>query len=302
MAKVILAGGSGFIGQILSKHFRAKGDEVIILTRHPHPTNNGVLQVAWDAQNLGNWISYLEKSDILINLTGKSVNCRYTAQNKKEIFASRLNATRVLGQALQLLAQPPKIWINAASATIYRHAEDGPQDEFTGELGTGFSVEVCQQWEETFFSQETPGIRKIGLRLAIVLGKNGGVIPYFRNLATFGLGGKQGNGQQYFSWVHEQDLTGIIDFLIDDPELEGIFNVSAPNPVPNYAFMRALRQVTKVNYGLHTPEWLLALGARFIGTETELILKSRWVVPTRLLHAGYSFTVPNIREALSACI
>jgi len=302
MAKIILAGGSGFLGQILSRHYRDKGDKVVVLTRHPHTSTNGVLQVDWDAKNLGNWISHLDNSDILINLTGKSVNCRYNAQNKKEIFASRLDATRVLGKALQLVPHPPQTWINAASATIYRHAEDCPQDEFTGEFGTGFSVEVCRQWEETFFSQETPGTRKIALRLAIVLGKNGGVMPYFHNLAKFGLGGKQGNGQQYFSWVHEQDVTGIIDFLVSHPELEGVFNVSAPNPVPNYAFMQAVRKVVKAPFGLDTPKWLLQMGSVFIGTETELILKSRWVLPRRLTEAGYRFAVPNINVALAACV
>jgi uncharacterized protein (TIGR01777 family) len=260
------------------------------------------LQVAWDAQNLGNWVAHLEKSNILINLTGKSVNCRYTARNKKEIFSSRLQATRVLGQALQVLAHPPQVWINAASATIYRHAEDKPQDEYTGELGTGFSVDVCRQWEDTFFAQETPKTRKIGLRLAIVLDKNGGVIPYFRNLARLGLGGKQGNGQQYFSWVHGQDVTGIIDFLVSRPEMEGIFNVSAPNPIPNYAFMHAVRKAANVRFGMDTPPWLLQIGAVFIGTETELILKSRWVIPKRLTNAGYQFNIPTVHAALSACL
>jgi len=300
MAKIILAGGSGFLGQILSRHYREKGDEVVVLTRHPHAVKNGVLQVGWDAKNLGNWIDHLDNSDILINLTGKSVNCRYTERNKKEIFASRLDATQILGKALQLVSHPPPIWLNAASATIYRHAEDCPQDEYTGEVGTGFSVEVCQQWEKAFFSQITPGIRKIALRLAIVLGKNGGVMPYFRNLAKFGLGGKQGNGQQYFSWVHEHDVTGIIDFLVSNPDLEGVFNVSAPNPLPNYAFMQAVRKVVNAPFSLDTPKWVLQIGSVFIRTETELILKSRWVLPRRLTEAGYNFAVPTIQAALAA--
>lgn len=301
MAKIIIAGGSGFIGQTLCKHFRDKGNQVVTLTRHPQAPVNGVLQVTWDGKNLGNWVGQLEKSDILINLTGKSVNCRYNEPNKRDILLSRLHATQVLGEALALLAHPPRLWINAASATIYRHAQDYPQDEYTGELGTGFSVQVCQQWEQSFFTQNTPGIRKIALRLAIVLGKSGGVLPYFRNLSRLGLGGKQGHGQQYFSWVHEQDVVGCIDFLIAHPELEGVFNVAAPNPITNAAFMKQVRQATKVRRGLSTPEWLLTLGAAFIRTETELILKSRWVLPKRLTEAGYNFKVKIINEALAAC-
>jgi uncharacterized protein (TIGR01777 family) len=302
MAKVILAGGSGFIGQILSKHFADKGDEVVVLSRSPKVTTLKVKHVYWDAQTTGEWVESLNGSDILINLTGKSVNCRYNEANKKEIFASRLLSTQILGQALETVAQPPKVWINAASATIYRHAEDGPQDEFTGEVGTGFSVEVCRQWEQVFFEQEIPRVRKIGLRLAIVLGKNGGVMSYFKNLTKFFLGGKQGNGRQYFSWIHESDVTGIIDFLIAKPELEGIFNVSAPNPVPNNVFMAQLRKTMNVPFGVPTPAWLLNIGSVLIGTETELILKSRWVMPQRLLNVGYKFVTPTIQEAISRSV
>ena len=302
MAKVILAGGSGFIGQILSKHFAKKGDEVVVLSRSPKAAAPNAKHIYWDAKTVGEWVESLNGSDILINLTGKSVNCRYNEANKKEIFASRLQSTQILDHALKTVAQPPKVWINAASATIYRHAEDRPQDEFTGEIGTGFSVEVCQQWEQVFFEQETPGVRKIGLRLAIVLGKNGGVMPYFKNLAKFFLGGKQGNGRQYFSWVHEADVTGIIDFLIANPALEGIFNVSAPYPVTNKAFMAQLRKAMKAPFGVPTPAWLLSIGAVLIGTETELILKSRWVIPQRLLNVGYKFVTPTIEEAISRSV
>ena len=302
MAKVVLAGGSGFIGQILSKHFAKNGDQVVVLTRSPQAAAPNVTQIYWDAKTAGAWVETLNGSDILINLTGKSVNCRYTETNKKEIFASRLQSTRILGQALKTVAQPPKIWINAASATIYRHAEDHPQDEFEGEIGSGFSVEVCRQWEQAFFEQEIPGVRKIGLRLAIVLGKDGGVMPYFKNLAKFFLGGKQGNGRQYFSWIYETDVTGVIDFLISKPEQEGIFNVSAPNPVPNSVFMAQLRKALNVPFGLDTPAWLLSIGSILIGTETELILKSRWVIPQKLLNAGYRFVTPTIQEAIAQSV
>jgi uncharacterized protein len=298
MAKIILAGGSGFIGQILAGHFIGKGDEVVVLTRNSNSTTGNVKYVHWDGQTTGAWVNELEGSDVLINLTGKSVNCRYNEKNKKEIFSSRLNAAKVLGKALNALKSPPPLWINAASATIYRHAEDRPQDDFTGELGTGFSVDVCKQWESTFFGQEAPGIRKIGLRIAIVLGKNGGVMPYFFNLAKFGLGGKQGNGRQYFSWIHENDLTAIIDFLVMHRELEGLFNVSSPNPIQNSEFMATVRKAVKMPFGLPATKWMLKIGVWALRTETELVLKSRRVIPTKLKQAGYKFKVENIERAV----
>ena len=302
MKKIILAGGSGFIGQLLANHFTDKGDEVVVLTRNPKIGKQPGKQIYWDGETVGEWVNQINNSDVLINLAGKSVNCRYTSKNRKEIFDSRLQTTKVLGQALKLVDSPPCVWINAASATIYRHAEDRPQDEFTGELGTGFSVDVCQQWEKTFFEQDIPGIRKVGLRMAIVLGKSGGVMPYFLNLATFGLGGKQGNGNQYFSWIQEDDLIGIIKFIMMHPDLEGIFNASSPQPLKNTAFMKALRNSLHIPFGLNTPKWLLKIGSFLLSTETELILKSRWVIPSRLQKAGYLFKHPTIETAIKACL
>ncbi|AKQ46797.1 NAD-dependent epimerase [Rufibacter radiotolerans] len=302
MARIILAGGSGFTGQLLTRHFLARGDEVVILTRTPDKGPTAAQHVYWDATTLGPWAQHLENADVLLNLTGKSVNCRYHEKNKRAILSSRVNATQVLGQALRLLKHPPKVWLNAASATIYRHAQDRPQDERTGEVGKGFSVEVCQAWESTFFGQETPGTRKVALRMAIVLDKDGGVMPYFLNLARFGLGGRQGNGLQCFSWIHAQDLVESIDFLIAHQELEGVFNLASPRPVPNHHFMCAVRQALKAPFGLPATKWMLEIGALVLGTETELLLKSRWVVPTRLLEAGYRFKVNTIEEAVKLCV
>ncbi|MGV3540253.1 MAG: TIGR01777 family oxidoreductase [Rufibacter sp.] len=301
MAKIILAGGSGFLGQLLAQHFLAKGDEVVILTRKPTSLQPPARQVKWDAQTLGDWVQHLENADVLINLTGKSVNCRYTEKNKKEIINSRVNATHVLGEAVRQLQHPPKLWMNAASATIYRHALDGPQDELTGEIGTGFSVDVCCKWENAFYAQHTPGTRKIALRLAIVLAKDGGVMPYYLNLARLGLGGRQGNGLQCFSWIHAQDAIGSIEFLMQHEELEGDFNLASPRPVPNHRFMQTVRNALKRTFGLRARKWMLEIGALLLGTETELLLKSRWVVPTRLLQAGYQFQVPSIEEAMRLC-
>ncbi|MEO6150164.1 MAG: NAD-dependent epimerase/dehydratase family protein, partial [Mucilaginibacter sp.] len=199
--KIILAGGSGYLGKVLAQHFSTQANEVIIFTRNPKADAGNIKMVYWDGANIGQWAQYLEDSDVLINLTGKSVNCKYTEKNKAEIFSSRLKATWILGEALKQTKNPPKVWMNAASATIYRHAEDRPQDEFTGEIGDGFSIEVCKRWEQAFAEQNIPGIRKVVLRITVVLGKNGGVAHYYTNLAKFGLGGIQGDGRQYFSWV-----------------------------------------------------------------------------------------------------
>lgn len=299
MSKIILAGGSGFIGHIFADHFVAKGDEVVILSRNPEPGINGVKSIFWDGQTLGDWVEELNHAEILINLSGKSVNCRYTEENKALILSSRINATRVLGEALRRIDAPPRTWINCASATIYRHAEDCPQDE---ETGTGFSVDVCKAWEDVFFASKIKGIRQIVLRIAIVLGSNGGVLPYFLNLSRFGLGGIQGNGKQYFSWIHEDDLTGIIDFLMLNEQISGVINVSSPNPVQNVDLMKAFRNATQVPFGLPATKWMLEIGTWLLRTESELLLKSRWVVPSHLLSSGYIFKVPSIDQAVQKCM
>ncbi|MCC8410715.1 TIGR01777 family oxidoreductase [Mucilaginibacter sp. UR6-1] len=300
--KVILAGGSGYLGMILAEHFSKQAHEVVIFSRNPKTAAKNIKMIYWDGHTIGDWATHLNNSDVLINLTGKSVNCRYNERNKAEIFASRLNATRVLGKALKQTNNPPKVWINAASATIYRHAEDRPQDEYTGELGTGFSVDVCKQWEQAFAEQHVPGIRKLALRISVVLGSNGGVANYYLNLARFGLGGIQGSGKQYFSWVHEDDITGSIDFLLDNPTLEGAFNIASPYPIQNNKLMATIRKAVGVPFGLPATKWMLEIGTLLLRTETELILKSRWVLPTRLTEAGYIFKVPDIKQAIEKSI
>lgn len=302
MSKIILAGGSGFIGQLLAKHFTEKGDEVVILSRNPGAEGTLRRSVFWDGLNTGEWVEELEGADVLINLTGKSVNCRYNDKNKALILSSRVNATRVLGTALKQLTRPPRLWINSASATIYRHAEDHAQDDISGEIGEGFSVEVCKAWEAAFYAEKTVGVRQIALRIAIALGNKGGVLPYYLNLARFGLGGQQGNGKQYFSWIHEDDLKGIIDFLMVHEEISGTFNVAAPNPIPNKKLMQEFRKAVGIPFGLPATRLMLELGTWVLGTETELILKSRWVTPAKLLAQGYVFQVPEIRQAIARCL
>ncbi|MDP4218508.1 MAG: TIGR01777 family oxidoreductase, partial [Bacteroidota bacterium] len=238
-----------------------------------------------------------EGADLVINLAGKSVNCRYNAKNKKEILDSRIDATRAVGQAIREATVPPKVWINAASATIYRHAEDRPQDEYNGEFQQDFSVQVCKLWEKTFEEQRTPFTRRIVLRMAITLGR-GGVMTPLLTLLKFGLGGKQGNGKQMFSWIHIADLCRAVEWLADNRDAEGIYNVCSPFPLSNRTLLATLRKVTGHRMGLPAPGWLLKIGAALIGTETELILKSRWVLPSRLLKEGFDFHYAGMDVAL----
>lgn len=254
--------------------------------------------IAWDAKDTGPWVEAIEGCDVVINLTGKSVNCRYTRKNKYAILHSRTESTKALGKGLQQLKNPPKVWFNMSSATIYQHSEEYPNDELTGIIGDDFSMNVCKAWEKSFYAVTLPETRKIVLRLAITLGMDGGVIPRYRNLVRFGLGGKMGSGNQMMSWVHALDVAMAIDFLIARDELHGIFNIAAPHAVTNAAFMEALRKDMHMPFGLPTPKWMLEIGAFLIGTETELILKSRWVIPQKLLAAGYHFSYNRIEKAV----
>ena len=309
--KIVIAGGTGFIGQQLAKWY-AKNNEVVILSRQkPGSVNNAMdafkLQnknirlVQWDGINSGGWMKEIDGSSLVINLAGKSVNCRYTDKNKSEILSSRVNATKAIGEAIRSAISPPKLWINAASATIYRHANDKAQDEFSGEIQNDFSVQVCKRWEETFFDERTPFTRKVAFRMAITLGAGGVMVPYLA-LVKFGLGGKQGSGNQMYSWVHINDVCRAVDFVVSHKDLEGVFNLSAPNPVSNKIFMQELRRACKCAVGLPATKWMLKIGARVIGTETELILKSRWVLPTRLKNEGFIFSYPNLTNAFKEII
>ena len=293
MKKIVLAGGTGFLGSFLASKFRAGGDQVIILSR-----NNGDVQ--WkDSEVIS---SVLEGADLVINLAGKSVDCRYNEKNKKDILESRVTTTKAIGNAILKCSHPPKLWINSSTATIYRHAEDRAMTEENGEIGTGFSVNVALQWEKTFFEFQLPATRQVALRMAIVLGKEGGVMQPLKRLAQFGLGGKQGKGSQMFSWIHIEDVYQIILFLAEHENLNGVFNCSSPHPVTNEMFMKTLRNKLNKKIALPSPEWLLKIGAVMIRTETELILKSRWVLPHRLVKLGYTFTYPSLQKALEEIV
>lgn len=298
--KIVLAGGTGQIGQALCKHYKDQADEIIILSRSAEKQIDNLHYLNWDGKTLGDWATAIDGADMLINLAGKNVNCRYNEKNKKEIFDSRTNSIEVLAKAVAHCKQAPKIWLQCASATIYRHAEDRPISEEDSEIGTGFSVEVCKKWEKTFWEQTEnfKEMRKIVLRTSLVLGPTEGVFPRLKNLVCLGLGGQQGNGKQWVSWIHEKDVCGIIDWTYDHPEIKGTLNCTAPVPLQNKAFMDVIRKAFKMPVGLPAPKWLLEIGAFIIGTETELILKSRWVLPTRLINAGYRFKYAEADAAI----
>ncbi len=308
--RIVVAGASGFIGKYLLTALRAQGSTVSTIGR------SGA-DVSWtDGDGIAKAV---DGADLVINLAGKSVNCRYTPANRAEILRSRVETTRALREAIAVASHPPALWINSSTATIYRHAEDRPMTESTGELGEGFSVSIAKAWESELFEGELPGTRRVALRMAIVLGDGSALQPLVR-LARVGFGGPQWDGPwfstrarraagtfhafrarlgtQRFSWIHLADVLAIIRFLQSHPELSGPINASSPNPTDNVGFMRTLRTVLGVKIGIFTPRPLLEVGSAVIRTETELVLKSRWVVPETLEDAGYAFAFPELEPAL----
>lgn len=312
--KVILAGGTGTMGLILQQHFAERGDEVVVLTRRPPltPPNGEDLRILkqhpqarmipWNGKTPGAWAAELENADVVVNLAGRSVDCRYTAENKVLILNSRTDATRVLGEAIAACAHPPKLWINLSSATVYRHAEDRPMDEFTGELGSDFSPQVVLAWEKEFFAHKLEGVRQVAVRCAMVFSPHGGAFPRFTQLTRVGLGGHHASGKQYVSWVHEADVSGFFQWLIDTPTVDGSINLAAPNPLRETELMRALRERIKPLVAFNVPKWMLSIGAVLLRTETELVLKSRRVVPTRALQLGFAFKHEHVASALDDLI
>lgn len=299
MKKIVITAANGFLGEALIHFFieQYPSIEIITLTRKPHVLNlSQVKNMLWDGKTLNTWQHTLENADVLINLAGKSVNCRYNKTNKAAIFASRLESTAVLGKAISACELPPKVWLNAASATIYKHSEVDGNTEENGIIGEGFSVEVCKQWETCFFEQQTPTTRKVALRTAIVLGKSGGVYVPLKRLAQFGLGGKMGKGNQFFSWIHVYDFCRAIDWCIQRESISGVINIAAPRPLINSEMQKELRTSLKLPFGIPQSKLLLEFGARLIKTETELVLKSRYVLPDKLLQSGFNFHFPAIKS------
>jgi uncharacterized protein (TIGR01777 family) len=302
--KIVLAGGSGQIGTALCKFYADRAEKIIVLSRGMEKQEGNIIYVKWDAKTQGSWVKELEGADMLINLTGKNVNCRYTEKNMKEIFDSRTNSTRALAAAIKSCNEQPKLWVQSASATIYRHAEDRPMTEKDGIIGSGFSVEVCKKWESVFWEEtlDFTNMRKAVLRTSLVLGKKEGVFPRLRNLTRAGLGGKQGNGEQWVSWIHEADVVNMIEWIATHKEVEGVINCTAPVPLKNKELMQIIRKGLNIPIGLPSPAWLLELGAIVIRTETELILKSRWVLPRKILKTGFQFQYPEAGAAINDLI
>ncbi|MBA4854054.1 TIGR01777 family oxidoreductase [Emticicia sp. BO119] len=293
--KIVIAGGTGFLGKALQKYFLEKSNEIFILTRNPKEPK----EIYWDAVNIGDWIETLERADVLINLTGKCVDCRYTEENKRAILESRVKSTEVLQKAINLCKNPPEIWLNSSSATIYVHAETQAMDEYEGIIGDDFSMNICKSWEKAFFEDTTVPIRKVALRTSIVLGNGGGAFPKMKMISKLGLGGKQGSGEHMMSWIHERDFCRAVEFIIEHNELTKKVNIATPNPLKNEDFMKSLRKSMKIPFGLNSPVFLLELASLFIRTETELVLKSRNVYPKRLLESGFQFEFPTINQAFA---
>ena len=319
--RIVLPGGSGHVGSMLARFFQERGHHVTVLTRGPYTAPWQT--VHWDGIELGPWVETLEGADVCIHLSGRSVNCRYTARNRRELYNSRIGPTRLLHRAFATLANPPRLWMNASTASIYRHAPQGSEfdcdmDEASGELGGNdplsgrdltssrrrvpakwnWTVQLIKDWEAAFFSVETLRTRKIALRTSLVFGpESGSIFAVFSRLVRFGLGGTQGNGRQYVSWIHEADFARAIEFLIDHDEIEGPVNLAAPHPLPNRDFMAALREAGDVPNGLPAPAPLIAIGTFLLRSEPELVLKSRRVVPGRLLQSGFQFEFPSWPEA-----
>lgn len=290
--KIVIAGGTGYLGRLLTSHFKKdQKNQVFILSRQQHVNLKNVYYLQWNGKDEGYWTTSLENTDVLINLTGKSVNCRYTKENKEEIYSSRIDSTNVLCQVIQKLKNPPKVFIQSSSATIYRHSEDVPMTEKSGEIGVDFSMDVCKKWEMIFNAYELPKTKKIITRTSIVLGNKGGAFPILKRLTQFGFGGKQGSGKQFVSWISEEDYVRSIVHLMNQEK--GVYNVCVPNPLMNETFQRKLRKKLKVVIGFSTPKWCLKIGAKVIGTEPELLLKSRRVYPERLLKSGFKFKTNN---------
>jgi uncharacterized protein len=291
---VVLAGASGFIGRYFRARFEQDGWTVRTIGRKGARSSPSA---TWEDDD-GAIARVLEGTELLVNLAGRSVSCRYNARNKAAILQSRVSTTAALGRAVALCRRPPSTWLNASTGTIYRHATDGPQTEQDGELGTGFSVDVARAWEAELEAAVTPGTRKVPLRIAIVLGPGGGALRPVANLARLGLGGRMGPGTQKFSWIHVEDLYRSVLFVHARKDIAGPVNVASPDVVDNSELMRMVRRAYATRFGFPTPAWLLRLGAILIRTETELVLKSRWVQPQKLLNSGFVYSQPELGRAL----
>ncbi len=297
--KIILIGASGYLGHALVPFLRDAGHELTVISRHDPKT--GAKFVEWNGVTMGNWAREFDGADAVINLAGRTVNCRYNDENKRQILDSRVRTTALIGRAIADAATAPRAWLNAASATIYRDARQNAMDEATGEIGSGFSVDVCKKWEQTLFDAPVE-CRRVAMRLAMVFGApRGGVYDAFEILVKLGFGGPMAGGRQYISWIHLHDFCRAVAFLLEG-ELEGPVNIAAPQPLTNAQFLSTLRRALNIPYALPTARWQLEIGALVGQTETELLLKSRRIMPTRLLNAGFHFDYSGWEKSARAIV
>ncbi|RKG72070.1 TIGR01777 family oxidoreductase [Corallococcus terminator] len=298
--KIVIPGGTGQVGALLARAFLARGDDVVLISRG----GRGVARtVSWDGRTLGDWAKEVDGADAVINLAGRSVNCRYSEENLRQMMDSRVDSTRVVGEAIAQAAKPPRVWLQMSTATIYAHRLDAPNDEATGLIGGDEpdvpaywkrSIDIAQAWERTLGEANTPRTRKVALRSAMVMGPDReGIFDVLLGLTRRGLGGTAGSGQQFVSWIHDQDFVRAVQLLLEREDLEGPVNLAAPNPLPHRELMAKLREAAHVGVGLPAMKWMLEVGAFFMRTDTELLLKSRRVVPGRLLEAGFTFEYPE---------
>lgn len=303
--RIVIPGGSGQVGTVLARAFARDGHDVVVLSRGAR--DGPGRSVRWDGRTLGDWAAEVDGADALINLAGRSVNCRYNAANRREIMDSRVASTHVVGEAIAAAQRPPPVWLQASTATIYADRYDAPNDERSGILGGDepgvpdtwrFSIDVARSWERATMAADTPATRTVLLRSAMVMSPDrGGVFDVLLSLVRRGLGGRAGHGRQYVSWIHHEDFVRAVRWLIEHGDVDGPVNVAAPNPLPNADFMRALREAWGARAGLPATRWMLEAGAVFMRTETELVLKSRRVVPGRLLEHGFAFGFPDWEQA-----
>lgn len=306
--KIVIPGGSGQVGTVLARAFAAGGHDVVVLSRGGKNAHQPWRIVTWDARTVeAAWASELEGASAVINMAGSSVNCRYNAANRKVMVDSRVDSTRTVGAAIAQCSRPPRVWLQASTATIYAHRYDAANDEATGMIGGDepgapdtwrFSIDVARRWERAAHEAPTPSTRKVLLRSAMTMSPDpGGVFDTLLGLVRRGLGGRSGDGRQYVSWVHDRDFIRAVNWLIERDDMAGALNICSPLPVPNDEFMRTLRAACGIRFGLPASNWMLEVGAVFLRTETELILKSRRVVPGRLLESGFGFEFPEWSEA-----
>jgi hypothetical protein len=303
--RVVIPGGSGQVGTILAREFHRESHDVVVLSRRPEIRPWRVVE--WDGATLGAWQREIDGADVVVNLAGRSVNCRYNAANRREILQSRIASTRAVGEAIGRASRPPHVWLQASTATIYAHRYDDANDERSGVLGGAepdapgtwrFSIDVVRAWERTCDEAVTPATRRVLLRSAMTMSADeGGVFDALLGLVRRGLGGTAGTGRQFVSWIHYEDFVAAVRWLIERRDIDGAVNLASPHPVPNAEFMRVLREAYGVPFGLPARDWILEIGAAFMRTETELVLKSRRVVPGRLLEHGFIFKFPSWSDA-----